>query len=343
MVRSVAVYDLVAAVLRGRRAPTRVRHAALAAPLHIWRRTLGFEGCAVPVANAMRAMGLDEGARPELRRFLRDATGDSLRASILAHNQLAAIGRIARQHDIRVVVLKGAGRLLTGTSGGQRSIADIDLLAAPDDAARLHRLLQVEQQYAAAGAPQSHHLAPLVRTGSLPVEIHVRLAGQPMPLDVAMLEGTRRIPHGGAGLEVPSATNMLLHTLEHATALNWMTRYRLRDVIDVAACFTPDVDRHRVSAYVGSSPRRRALETLLSAASDLESRVPCAQPDAWRTVTRVARARLCAAVAFGQRDVAERLFRYVGVLAEGSPATISRAALTAMSWVRGSALERTRA
>lgn len=343
MVHSLAVYDLAAAVLRGERAPRQIRRAALAAPLRVWRRTLGFEGCAVPVGNALRASGLDAGATPELRRFLRDATGESLRSSILAHNQLAAIGRLARQHDIRVIVLKGAARLLTGTSGGQRSIADVDLLAARDDALRLHALMQSEQQYRSKGAPQSHHLAPLVRAGSLTVEIHVRLAHESLPLDAVMTEGTRRVPHGGGMLEVPSATSMLLHTLEHATALNWMTRYRLRDVVDVAACFTSDVDRESVAAYVRSSPRRAALETLLSAAHELEHRVPCSQPTAWRTVRRVARARLFASVAFGQRDVAERLFRYVGVLAEGSPATVGRAALGGMGWLRGSRLERTRA
>ena len=343
MAHSLAVYDLTAALLRGQRASAHVRRAALAAPLDVWRRTLGFEGCAVPFSNALRQAGLDHGARPELRRFLRDATGESLRCSILAHNQLAAIGRLARAHDIRVIVLKGAARLLTGTSGGQRSIADIDLLATPADAARLHRLLRAEQQYVPRGAAQSHHLAPLARAGSLPIEIHVRLAGEPLPLDAAILEGTRRSPHGGGMLEIPSATNMLLHTLEHATALNWMTRYRLRDVVDVAACFTTDVDRDHIAAYVRSSPRRFALETLLSSAHDLEDRVPCDRPDAWRTVRRVARARVLAAVAFGQRDVAERLFRYVGVLAEGSPATIGRATIAGMGWLRGAAMERTRA
>jgi hypothetical protein len=60
-------------------------------------------------------------------------------------------------------------------------------------------------------------------------------------------------------------------------------------------------------------------------------------------VSRVGRARLGAAVAFGQRDVAERLFRYVGVLAEGSPATIGRAALAGAGWLRGSGPVRTRA
>ena len=278
-----------------------------------------------------------------MRRFLHDATGESLRHSILAHGQLAEIGRVAREHGIRVIVLKGAARLLTGTSGGRRSLADIDLLAPPDDAARLHALLQSEHRYSVRGDAQRHHLSPLARPGSLPVEIHVRLADEPMPLDAAIFARTRRIPHGGAALEVPSPTNMLLHTLEHATALNWMTRYRLRDIIDVAACFTDEVNADVIRAYVQVSPRRGALETLLSAAHDIAPRIPCGRPDAWRTVRRVARARLGAAVAFGQRDVAERLFRYVGVLAEGSPATIGRAALAGVSWLRGSALERKRA
>src|SRR5688572_14054899 len=95
MVHSLAVYDLTAAVLRGHQASERTTAAAFAAPLKVWRRTLGFEGCTVPFANALRRAGLDREAPPELRRFLRDATGESLRFSLAAHDQLAAIGRLA--------------------------------------------------------------------------------------------------------------------------------------------------------------------------------------------------------------------------------------------------------
>jgi hypothetical protein len=337
MVHSLAVYDVVADILRSRATTARGRGVAFGAPPDVWRRVLAFEGCAVQFERALQGAGLIREAPVHLRRFLLDETGTSLRHAVVIHHQLVAIGELAARHGIRVLVLKGAGRVLGGGMGGTRSIADIDLLVAASDAGRLHRLLQTECGYAASAPAQRHHLAPLSRARCLTVEIHVRLTGDELTLDAEIWRDTRQASAGPAALEIPSPTNMLLHTLEHATTLNWMSRYRLRDILDVACCFTADVSTDLVDAYVRRSPGRAALETILSAARELEPRIAQWRSNAWVTVRRVSRARLALAASSGDPVIAERIFRYAGVIAEGSPRTIARAALTGSRWLRATA------
>jgi len=341
-VHSLAIYDLVSDMLRKRQISALQRRTAFAAPVDAWMRLLTFEGCAVQFERALQATVLMREASPTLRRHLRDATGASLRHAVIAHEQLAAIGALAARQGIRVLVLKGAARLLGGALGGTRSIADIDVLVSPNDAQCLHRLLQTEHGHAACGPAQAHHLAPLGRPGSLTIEIHSRLTADALPLDSAIWRDTTPVSLGGATLEIPSATNLLLHTLEHAIALNWMTRYRLRDILDVAACFTSDVTSAVVNDYVCTHRQRAALETILSAAHDIQALIPLRRANAWMTVRRVSRARLALAGRSTNRHVAERLFRYVGVVAESSPATMARAAFGAARWLRSASLARVR-
>ncbi len=333
-VHSLAVYEVVSGMLRGLPPTPRQRRDAFDAPLDVWMRVLTFEGCAVQFERALQGAGWMREAPAGLQRVLRDATGASLRHSVIAHEQLARIGELTERNGIRIIVLKGAARLIAGALGGRRSIADIDLLVDPADAGRLHVLLQAEQGYAVTGPAQRHHLAPLGKSGCLMVEIHRRLANDELPLDRAIWQDTRRVTVGRVTLEIPSAANLLLHALEHATTLNWMSRYRLRDVVDVAECYTSEVSPAVVDAYVSRSGRRPALETLLSAAHDLEPRIPRRRARAWSTVRRVSMARLGVAVPIGDRLIAERLFRYMGVLAEASPATLVRATGRALRWVR---------
>jgi hypothetical protein len=118
---------------------------------------------------------------------------------------------------------------------------------------------------------------------------------------------------------------MLLHALEHAVGVNWMGRYRLRDILDIATLCSADVSREEIDVYVRSSHSRAALETLVSAAHELEPNAPLIRRDSWKTVRRVSRTRIAVAVVPRAPRVAERWFRYAGVLAEGSPRTIWRA------------------
>jgi hypothetical protein len=326
-VRSLAVYDLVANVLRRRPTEESARHRAFDAPLALWRRVLGFEGCAVQFDCALCARGLMADVPIPLRRMLREATGTALHRGIMVHDQLAEVAALATTHDVRVLALKGAARLLGGELAGTRSIGDIDLLVSPPDAARFHSLLQNELGYGVSGSSYPHHLPGLTRSGSLGIEVHFRLSRVPLALDVAIWRDTRSVALGGHPIELPSPTSLVLHTLEHAAGLNWAGRYRLRDIADIAALFTGAVSSDVVMEYVHASPMRAAFETLLSAAHELEPRVPRSRAHAWRTVRRVSRARIAVATLPRSRLVAERCYRYAGLVAEGSPRTLARAGL----------------
>ena len=328
---STVVNAFATAVLRGHVPSAAKRRRAFAAPLHVWQRVLGFEGCAVQFAHALVAAGMLEEAPPALRLALRDGTSTALRNAMLVHRQLPPVAALAAAHGIRVLVLKGAARLLGGEPAGGRSIADIDLLAAPDDARRLHALLQSELGYAMADEGAAHHLPGLTRPGCLGIEVHHRLSPDRTPLDTLAWNDARPARIGPHSIDIPSPTVLLLHALDHAIGVNWLGRYRLRDICDVAALCAADVSLAEVDRYVRASPERRALETLLSAAHGLEPRAPLVRRGAWTTVRRVSATRIAFAMIPRGRLGAERLFRYAGVLAEGSPRTIWRAGLELVS------------
>ena len=324
---SAGVYDLAAAVTRRRLPDVAARRRAFAAPLALWRRVLGFEGCAATFGDGLSTIGLADEPPPELRALLQQARSASLRSAVLIHRQLPAIAALATEHDVAALVLKGAARVLDGQTPGRRSIADIDLLVRPGDATRFHELLQRELGYTIADAGAPHHLPGLTRPGCLGIEVHVRLGDVPTPLDEAIWKDARSVPVGSAALLIPAATPLLLHTLEHAAALNWNVRYRLRDVSDVAELHTGAVSASDLRAFVTAHPERHAMETLLSAAHEIEPRIPCRRPAAWRTIRRVSVTRLTLATGPRERLVADRVFRYAGVVAEGSPRAILRAGL----------------
>ena len=323
---SVAVYDAVVDILLGRSSGLR-QHRAIEAPPHIWERVLAFEGVGERADRALARTGLRREAPPGIARVLREATNAALRQAMLAHQGLCEVAATARAANCRVMALKGAARLLAGEQPGTRSLTDIDLLVAPSDATRFHSLLQSERGYRPTGQVYPHHLPALTKEGALGIEVHRRLAVAELPLDARMFLDTRTEPVGKASMEVPSATNMVLHTLEHAAGTNWMVHFRLRDIVDIATLFTEEVSADEVRAYVESSPRdkRKAFATLLSAAHDLEARVPRLGDGAWSTVRRVGRARLALAQLPRDRTMANRVYRYASVVAEGSPAAVLRA------------------
>lgn len=336
-----AVYEFVSELIRRRTPSGARRRRAFAAPGAVWKRVLGFEGCAPLFSRRLADAGLEREIPRELQLLLRDARSKSLQSSLLIDRQMPAVAAMATEHGIRAMVLKGAARILGGETPGGRSVADVDLLVRPADAARFHLLLQSELGYRAAGAGAAHHLPGLVRPGCLGIEVHFRLAERESPLDETIWEGTRTIAAGSHSIEIPSATSLLLHTLEHAAALNWNVRYRLRDICDVAELCGDDVSGERLAEYVRSHRERRALETLLSAAHDLEPRLPRSRNGAWATVRRVSIARLALAVIPKERLMAERLFRYAGVLAEGSPRAILRSGAGIVRRLCGVAVSRT--
>ena len=321
------VYNLVVAILRGEPTNAAQRACAFAVPVARWERVLGFDGCAVQFDRALHHSRLSTEAPVALSRMLRDASSAALRRALLVHRQLPDVAAVAAAAGVRVMALKGAARLLAGELPATRSIADIDLLAAPADAPRLHAALQRELGYAIDGAAYPHHLAGLTRAGSLGIELHVRLTPTPLGLDTEIWRATRQVDLAGHPIELPSATNLLLHTLEHAVRVNWTARYRLRDILDLAALLTSDVDAGRVVRYAATSDCRRPMETVLDAARTLDAGLQAGEQRSWAIVRRVGRMRSRLATAPRSPRAAERWFRYAGAVAEGSPRTLGRLGL----------------
>jgi hypothetical protein len=323
---SIAAYDLVSAALLGSTVTRATYASARSLSGARWARLLALEGCAVQLHHAMRRRGDLAELALALRPTLRAAFDEAVQRALLVQQQLPEIATLARDGGIPLLALKGAARLLRGEMAGTRSISDIDLVARPDDAPRLHELLRRELGYEVAPGRSHarHHLAGLERPGCLGVEIHTRLSDRPLGLDDEIWRDAEVVSCGPAPVDVPSATSLLLHTLEHAVAVNWDHRYRLRDVTDVAALGTSGVDGDRVRRHVAASAHRRAMDTLLAAAS-VRWGDAGARSCALRAVRRTARTRLAAAMIPRRGAQAFRVFRYAGVLAEGSPRSLWRA------------------
>lgn len=318
LTRSGAVYDVIALGVRGEMPPARTLRRAAAASPRVWQRALLIEGCTPQLARASRRSGLDAHLPVAVREALAVAAAAALREGLLACRQLPEIARAAADLGVPLIALKGAARLLSGELPGARSMGDLDLLLAPEDAERLHQHLQRAHGYARGVRTVSHHLAALTRTGSLPVELHVRLGDRRIALDDEMWNDARPIDAGGTSLLVPSATGMALHCLDHAVTLNSERSLRLRDVLDTATLWTSDVDGDRVERYVRSSGDRAVLERLLSAARDFNHGIPAVYAGGRSAVRRVACVRIAAASLVGNPAAADRLMRYAGTLALGS-------------------------
>jgi len=338
MSRSGAVFDVIASVIRGLPVDSERWRRTCEAPLATWQRVLGFEGCAPQFDRELRGRGLMATVPTELRQMLRESTASALRLGLLAHRQLGEIAALAARHGVRVMAVKGAAQLLGGQVPGARSLSDIDLLVRPADGKRFHSLLASELGYTSEGPAYPHHLPVLERPASLNVDVHMRLSDCAGAFDDAIWTDTRGVSIEGCPIELPSPTSMVLHVLEHGLRLNWMGRYRLRDILDVATLYTTDVSEAAIREYVAASGTRRACEILLSAAHSLEPGVPMFRATAWRTIRRVSRTRLALAALPRDPRMAERCFRYAGLVAEGSAGSMLRAGRNVVSRLTGAVL-----
>jgi hypothetical protein len=328
MVRSLAPYELMGAVLAGEVVSASLVARAFAVPHERWQRSLVLEACAVQFDRALHQSPVSSVVPAPLRRGLANATAEAVRHALRVPRQIAELTAIARECGIRVMVLKGAARLLGGEIPGGRSLSDIDVLAAPRDAQRLHAMLRHRLGYDSGSAAPEHHLPTLFRPGALPIEVHVQLGPCLTDLDARIWRDAREV--NGTDLVVPSSTNRLIHALEHGTLVHWAVRYRLRDLLDIADAWGADVDREEVVSHLGRHPQRVALETMLSAARRFAADIPASRRSAWRTVRRVARVRHKIAAHVSNPGLAKSLCIAAGVLAEASPRALVRPARLAL-------------
>jgi hypothetical protein len=293
-----AVYDIVSAAVRGR-SVSDVGPSDVAT----WERVLCIEACGPWLEWACRRdPGLARAMEPA-RHIVRVQSEAAVAHALAIGSQLAEIAVLAPRTG-RVLVLKGAARLLGGEPAGRRTLADIDLLV--ENPLAWHRALQRELGYRPddTGTP-ARHLPALIRAGSLAVEIHTQLSDGGSGLDTIIWRDTRTpVP----GLEIPSAVALARHTLEHATVVHRTLRYRLRDILDIAAVC------QEMPSGLG-----RAAETLLAAAG---LRGESEADRAWRTVRRVALARLAVPATPRVAGDLDPLVYVASQLAEGSPAVL---------------------
>ena len=320
------------AVLAGEAPRPHLIEDAFAAPPARWERALVLEACAVQFGRALRLSALETAAPPSLRELLRDATACAVRRTLTMPSQITELGEAARESGIRVMVLKGAAWLLTGRTPGGRSMSDIDVIASPSDAQRLHAILRERWGYETLSAAPEHHLPTLTRPGALPVEVHVQLGPRRTGLDARIWRDARTL--AGTNLAVPSPTSVLLHALEHGALVHWAVRYRLRDLLDVAEAWESGIDGREVGAYLRQHPQREALTTMLGGARRFTPAIPIGNRAAWRTVRRVARVRHLFAARVRDAGRAKSLCIAAGVLAEGSPRALLRPAELALFGVK---------
>jgi hypothetical protein len=327
-----AAYDILTTIARGHRPSDVQRERAALIPRDAWERVLDLEGCAAWAESARRRTpALADVLGPALP-LIRLAGERALRNAVAMVQQLAELAPIAADAGARVLVLKGSARLVAGEIAGSRTMADIDLLVAAPQAAALHATLQSALGYIPdpTGTP-GRHLPSLVRADSLPIEIHERLSDAGSPLDARIWQGTRRIPLGGATLEIPSAMAVWLHTLEHAVVVHRTLRFRLRDIIDLATAWNTDAavpDAAEAMRFIASHDDHRALTTMVRAAVSLG--MPGWEPDlaaetrAWRRIGRVGRARLIASPQPGVPAGTDPRVFALSQIAEGAPGAILR-------------------
>lgn len=267
-----------------------------------------------------------------LRRLLSDASACAVRQALTVPAQLTELAGAAREMGMRLMVLKGAARLLQGDVPGARSMSDIDVLASPADAGRLHEFLQERLGYASLLTSPEHHLPTLIRAGALPVEVHIQLGPRPTDLDARIWHDAHAMP--GGDLLLPSATARVMHALAHGALVHWAVRYRLRDLLDVAAAWNGDIDRDEVVGYLRRQSQRAVLTTMLGGARRFAPAIPMGRPSAWRTIRRVAHVRHVLAAHISDRSRAMSLCIAGGVIAEASPRALLRPAQLALFGVK---------
>jgi len=332
-----AAYDVIAAVVAGESPkPARVTVASRA-PTAIWERVLALEACGAWLDHERRLSTAVAATLVPSQSLLRASSAGALRAALMATHQAAQIAIVAETAGVRALAVKGVARLLLGEPPGRRTMSDIDFLVDGSGAEVLHDALQSAAGYTvdAAGIP-ARHLPTLVRAASLPVEIHRRVSDAgTSPMERRIWMGTQRVTIGSASFDIPDATAMLMHALEHAVVVHRAARFRLRDVLDVAALSTEAVDWLEVRRFVSDHDQRSALWTLLGAASSvpgsrggpdwaLRGSPGGAQTEAWRRVRRVGRARLLAPARAGMPPASDPRVLVLSQLAQGSASDILR-------------------
>ncbi|NNG16190.1 MAG: hypothetical protein HKM89_06875, partial [Gemmatimonadales bacterium] len=186
--------------------------------------------CAVTLERLITTSGRLQSLPTEVQQVLRQRALIELRRVLSARSQLRQIGSLAREREMRPIVLKGGWYVLH--EDGALDLNDIDVLL-PDDHARAFAAVLDELGHKTTFS-NPRHLSARVAPQKLPVEIHLSLetgGGSPAK---SLWRGIVSVP-SAPGLWRLSPGDHLWHVLHHATVDHPNRRGRLRDLVLIAS------------------------------------------------------------------------------------------------------------
>ena len=219
----------------------------------VLERPIAWERLMILAARERAVIALSEqlartplpGARPGERANLqRLAMVAEFQLSSL-HDRLVKLLGLYAQHEIDVLLLKGAGLAHSAyDSPTERPMGDIDLLVRPEDASRAWELALANGWARRGDVPEERsyaehqHLPPLEDGDGLQIglELHTALFTHQAPFCLPpdqLWKGARRITVGGQSAWVPSPEDQLLHAALHFAWSHEMTFGAFRTLRDV--------------------------------------------------------------------------------------------------------------
>ncbi len=219
------------------------------------------EGAEVWLYRRLRKLGV-EGGSPALES-LRASAHRSVVRGLRVDDEAVATLTLLGEADVPVALIKGQARRAATALypwADARSIADVDLLVRSDHAGRAWDRL-VAAGYTFAVDPnrsyaKHHHLPPIMGSRRVAVELHTSTSPD-IPADEAWRRATRTpdpVTWSGRSFQVPCATELLWHSVDHAFVQGPAAATRLRALLDGAAILTAereidwDLIRHRLAA-----------------------------------------------------------------------------------------------
>jgi hypothetical protein len=161
------------------------------------------------------------------------------------HDRLVKLLALYAEHEIDVLLLKGAGLAYSAYSRPtERPMGDIDALVRREDATRAWELALANGWVRRGDVPEERsyaehqHLSPLEDADGLQIglELHVALFTQQAPFLFSpdqMWAGARRLTIGGFPAYVPSPEDQLIHAALHFAWSHEMTFGAFRTIRDV--------------------------------------------------------------------------------------------------------------
>lgn len=214
---------------------------------HAFGRLLAVEECAADLLVRLRQIGIVSHLAPEHAALLESrAVRQTVRMLALRATQREVLGAL-RARAVPVTAIKGAAFDCAGLRP-LRVCNDLDLMVSPPDVPAALNALQ-SLGYAIPPGEQLpasfHHLPPLLRNDSVPIELHTRLLlrGRATADDPPAVMGC------DDGLRVLAPTDWAWHLLAH-DSYHHETAGSARSALDLAALearYAPEIDWREIA------------------------------------------------------------------------------------------------